>query len=56
MSYVPTAAIVREGGYEAESSQFIYGWAAKWDESIEERIVKALRDAAAGAGFQPAGE
>lgn len=56
VSYVPTAAIVREGGYEGESSQFIYGWAAKWDESIEERIVTAMRAAAKNAGFEASGE
>ncbi len=53
MSYIPTAAIVREGGYEGDSSQMIYGMPAKWREDVEERILGALRSAAEGAGLSP---
>ncbi len=50
MSYIPTADIIREGGYEGESSQLIYGFAAKWREDIESRICGLLVALAGEAG------
>ena len=47
MSYIPTAQILSEGGYEAERSQAYYGMPGKWDPSIEavilERAVRAAQ-------------
>ena len=44
MSYIPTAKILGEGGYEAERSQVYYGMPGKWDPSIEPTILeRALR-------------
>ena len=54
MSYIPTAAIIREGGYEGESSQLIYGFAAKWREDIETRILDLLDTLAMEVGFHVA--
>jgi len=51
MSYIPTAAIIREGGYEGESSQLIYGFAAKWREDTENRILNLLDTLIGEAGF-----
>ena len=45
-SYIPTAKILAEGGYEAERSQTWYGMPSKWKPSIEETILKAAVAAA----------
>ncbi len=43
MSYIPSARVVKEGGYEGESSQIYYGFPTKWSPKIEDIIVnKAL--------------
>lgn len=46
-SYIPSARIVREGGYEGESSQMIYGMPSPWTEDIEDRIMNAAASGAA---------
>lgn len=51
MSYIPSATIIREGGYEGESSQLIYGFAAKWHEDTETRILELLDALAEEAGL-----
>ncbi|MCX8064872.1 MAG: neutral/alkaline non-lysosomal ceramidase N-terminal domain-containing protein [Candidatus Hydrogenedentes bacterium] len=42
MSYIPSVRVLREGGYEGDTSQLEYGMPAKWKESIEERILSAV--------------
>lgn len=39
MAYIPSKRILREGGYEGESSMVYYGLPGKWAESIEEQII-----------------
>ena len=39
MAYIPTLAILREGGYEGHTSQMAAGMPAKWKESIEPTIM-----------------
>lgn len=39
MAYIPTVAILREGGYEGHTSQMAFGLPAKWKESIESLIM-----------------
>jgi hypothetical protein len=39
MAYIPSARVLKEGGYEADSSQIYYGMPSKWAPAIEERIV-----------------
>lgn len=46
MSYIPTAKILSEGGYEAERSQMYYGMPGKWDPSIEKTILERAEAAA----------
>ena len=40
LSYIPSARVLKEGGYEADSSQIYYGWPTKWAPSIEDAIIK----------------
>jgi Neutral/alkaline non-lysosomal ceramidase, N-terminal len=46
MAYIPSERVLKEGGYEGETSQVPYGMPAKWAPGIEERIVVKVRDLA----------
>ena len=50
MAYIPTATILREGGYEGESSQMVYGLPAKWASEIETIILYEMVKLAQEAG------
>jgi hypothetical protein len=39
MAYIPSARVLKEGGYEADSSQIYYGQPTKWAPAIEDKIV-----------------
>ena len=42
MSYIPSATILREGGYEGDSSQKVRGMPATWDPAIENIIMQEV--------------
>ncbi len=43
MAYIPSVRVLKEGGYEGDSSMIFYGFPTKWAPPIEEKIVgKAL--------------
>lgn len=42
MSYIPSARIVQEGGYEGASSQMVYGLPATWKPDIEMKIIEEV--------------
>lgn len=44
MGYIPDEIIHAEGGYEGDRSQRVYGLPAKWDISIEKKIINEVRD------------
>jgi hypothetical protein len=50
MAYIPSARVLGEGGYEADSSQIYYGMPAKWSPRIEERIVQRVHELAREIG------
>ncbi|WP_018616957.1 neutral/alkaline non-lysosomal ceramidase N-terminal domain-containing protein [Segetibacter koreensis] len=54
MAYVPTAAILREGGYEGASSQMVYGLPSTWASSIETDILYEAQKLAAEVGVSQA--
>ncbi len=39
MSYIPTATILHEGGYEGASCQIVYGLHGTWTYDIEANII-----------------
>lgn len=39
MAYIPSVRVLKEGGYEADSSQIYYGMPTKWAPEIEDRIT-----------------
>lgn len=53
MAYIPTAEILREGGYEGHTSQMAFGMPAKWKESIEPTIMKEVMILAEQLGVKP---
>jgi hypothetical protein len=43
MAYIPSLRVLREGGYEGNTSMMVYGMPAqRWSESIEETIAAAV--------------
>ena len=42
MGYIPSAKILKEGGYEGESSQWVYGLPGLWTPNIELTILNGL--------------
>jgi hypothetical protein len=42
MAYIPSTAILREGGYEGASSQMVYGLPSTWASNIENLILHEL--------------
>ncbi|MFP4503031.1 MAG: neutral/alkaline non-lysosomal ceramidase N-terminal domain-containing protein [Candidatus Hydrogenedentota bacterium] len=53
MSYIPTETVLAEGGYEGDTSQFIYGMPAKWQPGLEAQILDTVKQVAAEAGVAP---
>ncbi|MDD4109101.1 MAG: neutral/alkaline non-lysosomal ceramidase N-terminal domain-containing protein [Prolixibacteraceae bacterium] len=50
MSYIPSARILREGGYEGASSQIVYGLPGTWEADIETKIIQKAIELAEKAG------
>jgi hypothetical protein len=45
MAYIPSERVLKEGGYEGDTSMIPYGLPSKWAPGIEERIVEQVRAA-----------
>jgi neutral ceramidase len=48
MAYIPSARVLGEGGYEADSSMIYYGMPAKWSQAIEDKIVTKVHELVKG--------
>ncbi len=46
MAYIPSARVLKEGGYEGESSMIYYGMPTKWAPALEEKIVATVHQLA----------
>jgi neutral ceramidase len=44
MAYIPSARVLKEGGYEADSSMIYYGMPTKWAPAAEERIIAKVHE------------
>jgi len=42
-AYIPSVTIIREGGYEGDTSQRVYGLPGKWSEEIEPLIYQGMK-------------
>ena len=47
MAYIPSARVLKEGGYEADSSMIYYGLPTRWHPSVEDAIVSKVKELAA---------
>jgi neutral ceramidase len=45
MCYIPSARVLREGGYEAKESMIYYGQQGPFAEDVEDRIMNSVRRA-----------
>jgi len=52
MAYIPTETILKEGGYEGESSQMVYGLPGKWAPGIENIILDEMKKLASKTGVK----
>ncbi len=52
MSYIPSLRVLREGGYEGDTSQLEYGMPAKWRENVESRVLDSVRALAVDTGVE----
>lgn len=43
MGYIPSNVILKEGGYEGDTSQKVYGLPAKWNPALEDVIYEACK-------------
>jgi len=43
MSYIPSARVLKEGGYEADDSMIYYGLPGPYDDDVEDRIMTTVR-------------
>ena len=48
MAYIPSLRVLKEGGYEADSSMIYYGMPTKWGPTIEEKIVAKVHELVKG--------
>ncbi|AEI48321.1 neutral/alkaline non-lysosomal ceramidase N-terminal domain-containing protein [Runella slithyformis] len=51
MGYIPSATILKEGGYEGASSQMVYGLPSAWDTSVPALIYAEVNRLAEQLGF-----
>lgn len=47
-AYIPSLRVLREGGYEGESSMIYYGFYGPWAPSVEEDIIAAVHELSKG--------
>jgi hypothetical protein len=50
MAYIPSERVLKEGGYEADSSMIYYGQPGRWAAGLEDRIVGKVRELASRVG------
>ncbi|MGA0559656.1 neutral/alkaline non-lysosomal ceramidase N-terminal domain-containing protein [Larkinella sp. VNQ87] len=51
MGYIPSETILKEGGYEGESSQMVYGLPSPWVAGLQQQILAEVEKLAAQAGL-----
>ena len=53
MCYIPSVRILREGGYEAETSMVYYGHPGPFTEEVEETVIETVQRSLARVGIPP---
>jgi neutral ceramidase len=49
-AYIPSTRVLIEGGYEADYSMIFYDFPTRWAMSVEETLIKAVRELVSRAG------
>ena len=52
MGYIPSARIIREGGYEGAGAQIVYGLPSTWKPNIEAQIIHSVLQLAKETGVK----
>lgn len=52
MGYIPSVTILKEGGYEGDSSQMVYGLPSIWDARVPDLIQQEITRLAAQVGLE----
>jgi hypothetical protein len=52
MAYIPSLRVLKEGGYEGDTSQIPYGMPTKWGPAIEEKIVGEVHELVKQVGVE----
>ncbi len=50
MSYIPSVRVLKEGGYEPDTSMIYYGLPGPYSEEVEDRVMSAVYDVAKKVG------
>ncbi len=50
MAYIPSARVLKEGGYEANDSMVYYGQPGPWRDDVEDRVMETVRKVIARVG------
>ena len=50
MSYIPSARVLKEGGYEAEDSMIYYGLPGRYSDEVETQVMDAVHQVMARVG------
>jgi hypothetical protein len=50
MAYIPSVRVLKEGGYEADSSMIYYGLPTRWAPAIEDKIIGKVHELVAATG------
>jgi Neutral/alkaline non-lysosomal ceramidase, N-terminal len=57
MAYIPSVRVLKEGGYEADSSMIYYGMPTRWAAPLEEKIIGKVHELSkqlqTGSSIQP---
>ena len=43
-TYIPSEQVLKEGGYEGDTAQILYGLPGKWREGIESHILSVVKE------------
>ncbi len=52
MGYIPSATVLKEGGYEGASSQMVYGLPGLWDATVPDLISQEINRLAGQVGLK----
>ena len=52
MAYIPSARILKEGGYEGDDSQKVYGLPSRWKPGLEETVLDGMVKLANSIGVE----